>query len=63
MAFDVSKLLQPGKVAVLLSEVQRSVIGDAARLAAIADVARQSGVIENSARLAKAARFAHHRHS
>lgn len=56
MAFDFSPLLQAGKVAVLLSEVQRSVIGDAAGLRAIAEVASQVGVIPNSARLAKAAR-------
>lgn len=56
MAFDMSALLKPGEVAVLLSEVQRSVIGDAASLAAIAEVATQVGVIPNSARLAKVAR-------
>lgn len=56
MAFDLSRLLAPGKVAVLLSEVQRSVIGDAARLPAIAQVAAEANVIGNSARLARCAR-------
>lgn len=56
MSFDIGQLLEPGRVAVLLSEVQRSVIGDVARLPAIAQVARDVGVIENSARLAQCAR-------
>lgn len=56
MAFDMSSILQPAKVAVLLSEVQRSVIGDMAKLGALADAATQAGVIPNSARLAAAAR-------
>jgi nicotinamidase-related amidase len=56
MAFDMSEILRPGRTALLLSEVQRSVIGDLAGGRALADVARQVGVIENSARLAHAAR-------
>jgi biuret amidohydrolase len=56
MAFDMSPLLQPGQVAVLFSEIQRSVIGDAASLGAIAAVAAEVGVIANAARLAHAAR-------
>jgi nicotinamidase-related amidase len=56
MAFDMSKLLQPGRVALLLSEVQRSVIGDMARRGPLAEAARQAGVIATSARLAEAAR-------
>jgi len=56
MAFDIGKLLQPGRVAVLLSEVQRSVIGDRAKLVALAQASAEIGVIPNSARLAAAAR-------
>jgi len=56
MAFDIATLLQPGRAALLLSEVQRSVIGDRARLPAMAEVAAAVGVIANSARLAAAAR-------
>lgn len=56
MAFDMGKLLQPGRVALLLSEVQRSVIGDKAKLVAMAQVSAEVGVILNSARLATAAR-------
>lgn len=56
MAFDFRELLQPGRVALLLSEVQRSVIGDKAKLAALAGAAGEVGVIPNSARLAAAAR-------
>ena len=56
MAFDMGKLLQPGRVALLLSEVQRSVVGDMAKLGALAEAARAAGVIANTARLADAAR-------
>lgn len=56
MAFDITKLLQPWHVALLLSEVQRSVIGDQAKLGALAEAAREAGVIPNSARLATTAR-------
>jgi len=56
MAIDLVELLRPGRAALLLSEVQRSVIGDQARLAAMAAVAQEAGVIPNSARLAQAAR-------
>jgi nicotinamidase-related amidase len=56
MAFDIANFLQPGRAALLLSEVQRSVIGDRARLEAMAAVAATAEVIPNSARLAAAAR-------
>jgi len=56
MAFDIKNLLQPGRVALLLSEVQRSVIGDQAKLVAMAQAAKEVGVIANSARLAETAR-------
>lgn len=55
MAFDISQLLQPGKVALLLSEVQRNVIGDLTD-APLAQVAKQVGVTPAAARLAKIAR-------
>lgn len=56
MAFDIGTLLQPGRVALLLSEVQRNIIGDVANLGALAEAATLAGVIPNSARLADAAR-------
>jgi nicotinamidase-related amidase len=56
MAFDMSNLLQPGRVALLLSEVQRTIIGDLAKRGALAQAASEVGVIPNSARLAEAAR-------
>jgi nicotinamidase-related amidase len=55
MAFDMSGILQPGRVALLLSEVQRSVIGDMSGGRPLADAARKIGVIAQSARLAAAA--------
>jgi nicotinamidase-related amidase len=56
MPIDLATLLPSGRTALLLSEVQRSVIGDKARLAAMAAAAHDAGVIPNSARLADAAR-------
>ena len=54
MPIDIGNLLQPGRAALLLSEVQRSVIGDKARLPAMAEAAAAANVIPNSARLAAA---------
>jgi nicotinamidase-related amidase len=56
MPIDIGKLLPQGRVALLLSEVQRGVIGDMARLGLLVDAAREVGVIGKSARLAAAAR-------
>ena len=56
MAFDMSEILLPGRTVLLLSEVQRSVIGDLAGGRPLAEAAREVGVIERSAILAKAAR-------
>jgi biuret amidohydrolase len=56
MAYDIGKLLQPNRVALLLSEIQRNVIGDMATLVAMAEAAREVGVIGASARLAETAR-------
>jgi nicotinamidase-related amidase len=56
MAFDMGQLLQPGRVALLLSEVQRRIIGDLANNAPLAQAAAEVGVIGASARLAKVAR-------
>src|ERR1700734_1583424 len=56
MAFDMESLLRRDRVALLLSEVQRSVIGDQAKFLALTQSAREVGVIPNCARLADAAR-------
>jgi nicotinamidase-related amidase len=56
MTVELSKYLRPGRVAVLLSEVQRAIIGDLGGGRPIAQVANEVGVIANSARLADAAR-------
>lgn len=56
MAFDIAPLLAPGKVALLLSEVQRGIIGDLAAGSPLASGAAEVGVIANAARLAEAAR-------
>jgi biuret amidohydrolase len=56
MAYDIGKLLQANRVALLLSEVQRNVIGDMAQLVAMAEAAKEVGVIGACARLAEAAR-------
>lgn len=58
MAFDIRPLLQNQRAALLLSEVQRSVVGDQSKLGALAEAAQQVGVIGNSAQLAEAARRA-----
>ncbi len=55
MAFDMGALLQPGKVALVLSEVQRNIIGDLTD-SLLAQVAKETGVVPASAKLAKAAR-------
>ncbi len=56
MAFDIAPLLAPGKVALLLSEVQRGIIGDLATGSPLAQGAAEVGVIGNCAKLAAAAR-------
>ncbi|MCB2047911.1 MAG: isochorismatase family protein [Novosphingobium sp.] len=56
MPFDIAPLLRPGKAALLLSEVQRGIIGDLAKGSPLASGAEETGVIGNSARLAAAAR-------
>jgi nicotinamidase-related amidase len=56
MPIDLARLLPSGQVALLLSEVQRGVIGNMARLGLLADAARQVGVIDKCAVLAAAAR-------
>ncbi|MFC3172674.1 cysteine hydrolase [Novosphingobium bradum] len=55
MAFDISPLLQPGKVAVLLSEMQRNMIGDLSDRA-LGQVARELGIVAAAVPLVKAAR-------
>jgi nicotinamidase-related amidase len=56
MAFDMSAILQPRRVAVLLSEVQRSVVGDMAAGRPMAAAAREVGLIQRAAVLAEGAR-------
>jgi nicotinamidase-related amidase len=56
MAIELAPLLQPGRVALLLSEVQRGIIGDLAAGRPLAGAAQDAGVIPQSVRLAEAAR-------
>jgi nicotinamidase-related amidase len=57
MAFNISTVLNPGRVAVLFSEVQRGVVGDLTNhFRGLADIAEEVGVLRNGARLADAAR-------
>jgi nicotinamidase-related amidase len=56
MPVELASYLQPGRVAVVLSEVQRAIIGDLSGGRAIAEVATEVGVIANSARLVETAR-------
>ncbi len=55
MAFDMGPLLQPGKVAVLLSEMQRNMIGDMTD-APLGQVAKEVGIAAATLPLLKAAR-------
>jgi nicotinamidase-related amidase len=56
MAIDLAPLLPSGRVALLLSEVQRGIIGDLGAGRPLAAAAQDAGVIAQSARLAQAAR-------
>ena len=53
-----SDLLQPGQVALVTQECQQGVIGEHAALPELAAVARGTGMIDNGARLVRAARAA-----
>jgi nicotinamidase-related amidase len=54
MPFDLAAAVQPSRTALLINECQRDVVGDLARLPALADVA--AGALANIARLVPAAR-------
>ncbi len=56
MAISLQSLLQPGRVAFLLCEVQVGVIGDGAPWPQLSEAARNVGLIGNAARLGDAAR-------
>jgi nicotinamidase-related amidase len=54
----LEELVHPGRTALLFQELQRGVVGDESALPALADAAREVGVIPNALRLAAAARTA-----
>jgi nicotinamidase-related amidase len=56
MAFTLEAQLQPGRVALLLSEVQEGIIGDNAPWPELSEAARMVGLARNAARLAFGAR-------
>jgi nicotinamidase-related amidase len=56
MAVDLRALVTPATTAVLTMELQRGVTGDLAAMAALAEEVRAAGVIDNVARLCRAAR-------
>ena len=58
MAVDLAELVAPAHTAVVTSEVQRGVIGDSSALPELAAEARDSGAIDNMAKVVKAARRA-----
>jgi nicotinamidase-related amidase len=56
--FSLEDLVQPGRAALLLQEVQNGVVGDESSLPALAEAGRKIGLIQHVARLAGAARHA-----
>jgi nicotinamidase-related amidase len=58
MAVDLRTLTTPATTAVITMELQRGVTGDLAAMAELADEVRAAGVIDNVARLCRAARGA-----
>jgi nicotinamidase-related amidase len=56
--FTLADLVQPGRAALLVQEVQNGVVGDESALPALAEAGRQIGLIDHVARLARAARHA-----
>lgn len=58
MPVDVQKLVDPATTAVVTMELQRGVTGDLAAMAELAAEVRAAGVIDNVARLCRAARGA-----
>ncbi|MGH9170138.1 MAG: isochorismatase family protein [Acidimicrobiales bacterium] len=55
MPFDLGSAVEPAATALLISECQRDVVGDLSRLPALAEAA--AAAVENTARLAAAARL------
>jgi biuret amidohydrolase len=55
---DLSELIRPGRVALVLQEIQNGVVGEETAFPELAEAAAAVGVIPNAARLAVAARTA-----
>lgn len=58
VAVDLSELLDPAHTAVLTMELQRGVVGDSATIRTLADEVASLGVVDNAARVVRAARAA-----
>lgn len=58
MAVDLTTIANPATTAVLTMELQRGVTGDLAAMVALAEEVKAAGVIDNVARLCRAARAA-----
>jgi nicotinamidase-related amidase len=58
MAVDLASLVEPDRTAVVLVEMQRSVLGDESFLPQLAASARDGGVVDAAAKVAAAARAA-----
>ncbi len=56
MPLDLAELVAPAHTALVLQEVQNGTVGSASALPALAEAAAVVGVVENCARLARAAR-------
>ncbi len=56
MAVDLSEMLDPAHAAVLTMELQRGVVGDSAVIRTLADEVAALGVVDNTARVVRAAR-------
>jgi nicotinamidase-related amidase len=56
MAVDLATIVAPATTAVITMELQRGVTGDLAAMAALAEEVKAAGVIDNVARLCRAAR-------
>jgi nicotinamidase-related amidase len=58
VAVDLSEMLDPAHTAVLTMELQRGVVGDAAVIRTLADEVAALGIVDNAARIVRAARTA-----
>jgi nicotinamidase-related amidase len=56
MAVELEQLVAPARTALVLQEVQEGVVGEPSALPALASAAREVGLIEHCAQLARAAR-------